>query len=227
MIKKVAARWTACALLPLIATSIACGHSHAPHHGGPLGHRFDDPESWSARWDDPARDEWQRPAEVIEAMAIEPGMALVDLGAGTGYFLPHLAAAAGPDGAVEALDVEAPMVDWLKNRIARDAISGASARLVPFDDPQLPAASVDRVLIVNTWHHIPERPTYGAHLTRALKPGGAVVIVDYALDSPVGPPAEMRLSPESVVADLEAAGLKAAIIPEALPRQYIVVGRLP
>jgi len=156
---------------------------------------------------------------------VKPGMTVVDLGAGTGYFMPHLARAIGKGGKLIALDVEADMVRHLKERAAKEGHANVEARLVPFDDPQLADASVDRILIVNTWHHIPDRNAYCAKLARALEPKGSIWVVDFTMDSDIGPPVEHRLPAETVVAELAAAGLDAKVIPaaaEALDKQYVV-----
>lgn len=200
-------------------------HAQGGHEHGPLVHRFEDAARWAKEFDDPARDAWQRPADVIAAMRITEGQTVADLGAGTGYFLPHLARAVGPRGKVLGLDIEPDMVRYMRERIAREGLVGVEAKVVPLDDPALPAGSVDRVLIVDTWHHIDGRTAYAARLRGALAPGGAVFVVDFTREAKHGPPAQHRLSPEQVVADLTAGGLTASVIEEPLPDQYIVVGR--
>ena len=195
------------------------GHGH--HHGA-HDHDFSDVERWAALFDDPERDAWQRPTEVVELLAIAPGMSVVDLGAGTGYFLPHLAPAVGDSGRVIALDVEPAMVEHMQQRIADNAIPSAEARVVPPDDPQLDPASVDRILVVDTWHHISDRVAYARKLRDALREGGFVLVVDFTLDAPQGPPPEMRLAPEAVAEELRQAGLAPTILGEELPMQYAV-----
>jgi SAM-dependent methyltransferase len=196
---------------------------HSPHAHQ---HDFSDVERYAAMFDSPERDAWQRPREVVALMNIEPGMTLVDLGAGTGYFLPHLAAAA-PDVHVLALDVEPAMVEHMRSRIAEARLDRVEARVSAPDDPGLARGSVDRILVVNTWHHIEARVVYVAKLHAALRPGGTVVIVDFTMEAEDGPPPAMRLTPEQVIGDLEAGGLVADIEEETLPDQYVVVGRLP
>jgi predicted methyltransferase len=217
------------ATLPAVAAlfAAACAPEAAHHHHGPLVHRFESAEQWAKEFDDPARDAWQRPADVIVALRIAPGMTVVDLGAGTGYFLPHLSRDVGPSGKVIALDIEPDMVRYMKVRAAREGLANVASRLVPLDDPQLPAGSVDRVLVVDTWHHIDGRPAYAAKLRAALAPGGAVFVVDFKLDATRGPPPAHRLSPERVAAELAQGGLASEIVPAPLPEQYIVAGRRP
>ncbi len=206
------------------------GHHHGPgeHHGsGPLVHRFDHAEEWAKQFDDPARDAWQKPQDVVNAMALRPGMVVADLGAGTGYFEPWLSRAVGDTGVVLALDVETDMVRYLKERAARERLGNVRPAQVPMDDPALPAAGVDRVLIVDTWHHIPGRVAYAQKLRAGLKPGGQVFIVDFKAEAPHGPPPKHRLTPEQVMQELTAGGLMAKVSATSLPDQYIVEGTRP
>ncbi|MGK3993540.1 class I SAM-dependent methyltransferase [Sorangium sp. So ce1024] len=200
------------------------GHGGHAHGGGPLVHRFERAEDWVAAFEGPERDAWQKPAEVIAAMRLAPGMRVADLGAGTGYFLPHLSRAVGPTGAVVGLDIEADMVRYMTERAARERLANVTARQVSPDDPGLAPGSVDRILVVNTWHHIPDRPAYAAKLKAALRPDGAVVVVDFTDTARHGPPKEHRIAAEAVAAELRAGGLSPQIVAEDLPDQYIVVG---
>lgn len=212
-------------LLLSLAPACRSGGHGAPH--GPLGHRFERAEDHAARWDDPSRDAWQLPSEVLGKMQIEPGMTVADLGAGTGYFMKHLSAAVGPTGRVLALDIEPDMIRYLSERAQREGLTNVGAQLVTPDDPKLAPASVDRLLTVNTWHHIPARGTYAKRLAEALAPGGAVFVVDYTLETEEGPPKKERLPPAQVAEELRQGGLEPEILEEPLPRQYIVVGRKP
>jgi ubiquinone/menaquinone biosynthesis C-methylase UbiE len=197
------------------------GH-HRHHH-----HRFDDAASWSKVFDDPARDAWQKPVAVVSAMAIAPGMIVADVGAGTGYFEPHLSKAVGPSGKVVAIDVEADMVRWTNERAKREGLANVEAKLGAPADPELEPGSIDRVLVVDTWHHVEDRAGYAKKLAAALRPGGTVFIVDFTKESPHGPPAHARLTPEEVSADLRAAGLDPKKVEAGLPHQYMIGASRP
>lgn len=203
------------------------GSGHHGHHGGPapLGHTFEEIARWAERFNDPTRDAWQKPAEVVGLLQLEPGMVVADIGAGTGYFEPHLAGAVGAEGKVLALDIEPGMVEYMTQAPHTKGLSQVEPKLVAVDDPMLPEGAVDRVIVVNTWHHIPERAAYVQKVVAGLKPGGVLVIVDYTMDAEDGPPVAMRLTPEAVAAELTAAGLTVEIAEESLPRQYVVMGR--
>jgi len=189
-----------------------------------MPHRFEDAEQWTKVFDEPGRDAWQKPDEVVGLVAAPPGGVVADLGAGTGYFLGRLARAVGPKGKVIGLDVEPDMVRFMTERAKRDGLSSVEARVVAPDDPRLEPASVDRILVVDTWHHIGGRDRYVPLLARALRAGGALVVVDFTMESRRGPPVRHRIAPEQVVAELTAAGLTATIAAESLPDQYVVRG---
>lgn len=202
----------------------APGHDPGPHHG-PLVHRFEDPARWAKEFDDPKRDAWQKPQEIVARMQLKPGMTVVDLGAGTGYLLSHLARAVAPGGTVLALDVEAGMVKYLTERALREKIEGVKAAVVPLDDPKLTPGSADRVVLLDVWHHVPDRIAYAKKIAAGLKPDGALFIVDFTKESSRGPHKRHRLTPDEVQAELRAAGLRTEVVEETLPDHYIVAGR--
>jgi SAM-dependent methyltransferase len=199
------------------------GHHHNGHHGGP---GFANAKEWAKVFDDPARDEWQRPNEVIAALGLTSNMTVADLGAGTGYFSVRLARAL-PDGAVIATDVEPDMVTHLQQRAAEAGLTNLRAQRATPASAGLAPRSVDRVLIVNVWHHIDDRVSYARDLAASLKPGGRIVVVDYRKDAADGPPPEMRLEPQRIIDEFQAAGLVALQHSTQLPRQYIVEAREP
>jgi cyclopropane fatty-acyl-phospholipid synthase-like methyltransferase len=202
-------------------------HARAHAHGGAFHHRFDDPAKWSKEFDDPARDEWQKPAEVVRLLELSPGMTVVDLGAGTGYFEPHLSRAVGPGGRVLALDVEERMAAWIRDRARREGLANVEARSVRPDDPGLEPSRVHRILVVDTWHHVADREAYAKKLAAALVSGGRVMVVDFTKEASHGPPPQHRLPPEIVAHELETAGLRAKMVDENLPEQYVVVAQKP
>jgi len=204
------------------------GMHHGGHdgHGGPLVHRFEKADDWAKEFDNPERDAWQKPTEVVTAMSILPGMIVADIGAGTGYFEPHLSKAVGATGKVLAVDIEPDMVRYLRERAVKEKLANVTAQQATPGETGLAAGSVDRILIVDTWHHIPDRTAYAQKLRAALKPGGLVIIVDFTLEATKGPPKEHRLPAEKVITELDAAGLSGKAVDESLPEQYIVVANV-
>lgn len=172
-------------------------------------------------FDDPKRDAWQKPQEVIEALKLKRDARVADIGAGTGYFTMRLARAV-PAGKVFAVDLEPDMVKHLAARARHEQLSNVLAVQAAMDDARLPE-KVDLVLMVDTYHHIEDRHRYFAKLKDSLKPGGRVAIIDFTLDSDIGPAPRARVSPERVKGELTAAGYKLADEHSFLENQYFLV----
>jgi len=208
----------------LLVTLILARAASAASDDATTHHPFDDIEHWKAVFDDPARDEWQKPAELVKALAIRPGMAVADLGAGTGYFSRRLSAAVGPDGTVFAVEPEPKLLAYLRERAEREKTANVVPVLASLDDPRLPPRAVDLVLVVDTFHHIDGRIAYFRALQRALRPGGRVAVVDWhKRPLPVGPEPAHKLAREQVVDEMRAAGYALVAEPDVLPYQYVLV----
>ncbi|MCB9619613.1 MAG: class I SAM-dependent methyltransferase [Sandaracinus sp.] len=198
------------------------GRHEGHHHGEGMQHDFSDVARFEAMFDAPGRARWQRPVEVVGLLDLTPGETVADLGAGTGYFEPLLAAAVGPRGRVLALDSEPAMVAHLRERAQAEGLTVVEAREVAVDGPGLEPGSVDAILVVDTWHHLPDRVAYATKLRDALRDGGVLLVVDFTLQTEQGPPVSARIAPDALVEELRAAGLQATLVDETLPDQYVV-----
>jgi len=201
------------------------GHNHDPRRGpGTHGNPADLAE-YLARLEDPARVEWQKPDDVVRALGLAPGMTIGEIGPGPGFFTRRLAAAVGEGGRVLAAEVVPEILAALRERL--QGIANVTPILADPDDPRLPRASCDRILVVNTYHHFPDGPAYLRRLGAALKPGGEIVNVDFEKrETPMGPPVEHRVSREDFLRDAEKAGLVARALELGLPHQYAIALRL-
>lgn len=187
-------------------------------------HSFGDVARWEKVFDDPQRASWQQPATVVQALALAPGMVVADVGAGTGYFERDLSAAVGPRGVVLAVEIEPNLVTHLRARAEREGTANVTPVLGSLNDPRLPAGRIDRVLLVDTYHHISDRIGYFRRLRSALAPGGRVVIVDWEKRADaIGPPLDHRLAREQVVGEMEQAGYRPLDAGASLPHQYVLV----
>ena len=138
----------------------------------------------------------------------------------------HLAAAVGEAGKVIAVDVEQSLVDHMTARATEEGTPQVQARLGAYADPKLAEAEVDLILLVDTYHHIDGRRDYFGRLRAALKPGGRLVIVDWAKgDNPVGPKDDHKIEPEQVQSELIDVGWAPLAAKPAvdLPYQYVVM----
>ncbi len=193
----------------LAATIAATGAAQVQHQHHPPRSA----DEYARILENPSRDAWQKPHEVMEALQLKPAEVIADIGAGSGYFTRRFARHAAK---VFAVDIDAALLEKTKGE-----------KIVPVlathDDPKLPAASVDTIFICDVLHHIEKREAYYAKLAAALKPGGRIVIVDFhKRDLPVGPPVSMKLSEEEVRAELAAAGFRQTARHTFLPHQYFL-----
>ena len=198
---------------PFFAAALiaAAALAQVPHQ-----HHPPSSEEYARILEDPSRDAWQKPHEVVMALELKPAETIADIGAGTGYFARRFALHAGK---VYAVDIDAKLLD-----IARDkAPANLETVLAAPDDPRLPAGSIDTIFFCDVLHHIENRPAYYTKLAAALKKGGRIVVIDfYKKDLPVGPPLEMKLSDGQVIAEFQQAGFAISKRLDILPYQYFL-----
>jgi predicted methyltransferase len=189
-----------------------------------MRHRHGDAQAMIAALEDPARDAYQKPDEVVAALGLRPGEVVADIGAGSGYFTLRFARAVGDTGRVYAVDVSPEMIRHLNRRLRDEGVRNVVTVLSDPDDPLLPDASVDCFVIVDTWHHIEDHEKYLRLMTKMLRPGGRIVQIDFQKrELPVGPPLSMKISRDDLVSEMEKAGFRLESEHTFLPYQYFLV----
>jgi len=125
------------------------------------------------------RDEKQKPRELVEAMSLKPGRVVADVGTGTGYMLPYLSEAVGPQGHVLAEDIFPDFLEKAEKTAKEHKLANVAFIKGSETDPGLPENGVDVVLGLDTYHHwnYPEKMLAALH--RELRDGGRLVIVEY------------------------------------------------
>ena len=193
--------------LTLIAVAQVAHQEHPPRSAG----------EYARVLEDPGRDEWQKPHEVVMALKLRPDEVIADIGAGTGYFSRRFARHAGK---VLAVDIDANLLAIA----AKDAPPNLETVLATPDDPKLAPKSIDTVFFCDVLHHIENRPAYYAKLKSALKPGGRLVVVDFhKRPLPVGPPPAMKVAMEEVQREMKSAGFHETESFGMLSHQYFLV----
>ena len=196
--------------LALALAAAALGQAAHQHHPPASA------EEYARILEDPQRDAWQKPHEVMTALDLKPAETVADIGAGSGYFTRRFALHAGK---VYAVDIDAKLLE----NAMKGAPKNVEAILAAPDDPKLPPASVDTIFFCDVLHHISNRAAYYPKLTTALRPGGRIVIIDfYKKPLPVGPPESMKISEEQMTGELKAAGFRKTKRFELLPYQYFL-----
>jgi ubiquinone/menaquinone biosynthesis C-methylase UbiE len=212
------------ALLCGLFSAAAAGAQTKPMTAEEVHRLHQDSKAYIAMLEDPARDAYQKPHEVLMALKLRAGERIADIGAGAGYFSFRFANHVGTAGRVYAVDINPDMVLHMNRRIRDLGVENVQTVLAPPDDPLLRDHSVDRFFICETWHHIDNHPHYLELMKRMLKPGGQVIVIDFhKRETPVGPPPEMRVSREETVGEFERNGFKVAAEYTFLPYQYFEV----
>jgi ubiquinone/menaquinone biosynthesis C-methylase UbiE len=176
-----------------------------------------------AALNDPARDEYQKPTEVLAALQIDSAEVIADIGAGLGYFSFRLAGLIGRQGHIYAIDTDAQMIRHLAEQISEQRLTNVTPILALPNDPLL-IESVDRFLIVNTWHEIDNHPAYLARIREHLVRNGQVIMIDYfKRELPVGPPTENKIAKMDLIYQMQEAGFELSMEYTFLPYQYFLV----
>lgn len=158
-----------------------------------------------------ARDQWQRPSEVVQALDLKPGDSVADIGCGSGYFSLKLAAAVGPKGRVISEDIRRLPLTFLWIRAVKDGAHNLHVLRGETDDPHLRPDSVNAVLISNAYHEFAAPRKIIDHIRQALRPDGRLVIIDRAPDpllDRAAAPEHHEIASEQVEMELRAANFR-------------------
>ncbi len=176
----------------------------------------------------PDRDEKQKPKELVQAMGLERGMTVADVGTGIGYMLPFLSRAVGRNGHVIGEDIFDDFLAAAKQTAENQKLANVSFVKGTETDPMLPEGQVDQVLVLDAYHHFdyPEKMLAAIH--KSLKPGGKLVIVEYYKTPEAMPNGRamnhIRLNKPDVIKEIEGNHFRLVSEREHVPgSQYMLV----
>ena len=182
------------------------------------------------RLDLPERDQDQKPAQVVDALALKPGMKIADLGAGSGYFTRRFVEAIGDSGKVYVIDIEPQALKYVEESLVHMHRSfEAEFILARPDNPKIPIEAADLIFLFNTYHHLEDRAQYFRNLKPSLTPNGRIAIIDFYHDErsgELGFPKRHLVSREKVLEEMTEAGYRLAKEHTFLPKQYFLEFRL-
>ena len=178
-----------------------------------------------ADWLDRAeRQEEEAPDTALDAIGIQKGSTVADIGAGSGYMTVRLAARVGSSGTVYANDLQAPMLARLQQRLARETITNVKLVHGDVDDPKLPASAIEMALLVDVYHEFSAPQQMLRRIREALQPGGRLVLLEYRKEDPSIPiRTEHKMSVAEARLEVEAEGFTLTRVDEVLPRQHILI----
>ena len=172
------------------------------------------------------REDEEAPSRAIDALDLEPGMIVADIGAGSGYYSSRIAKRIGPAGRVYATDIQQGMIDILERRIKSEGLANVTTVLGAMDDPRLAPASIDLAIMVDVYHELQQPQLFLQRLKPAFKPGGRLVLLEYRKEDPSVPILELhKMSVAEVKQELEAEGFVLDKVIDVLPWQHIIVLR--
>lgn len=169
----------------------------------------------------------ETPEIAVNALDLKPGMVVADVGAGSGYFTVRLARKVGPTGKVYAQDIQPEMLGLLKRRLARDKFTNVEMVLGADNDPKLPPASLDLILMVDVYHEFAYPQRMLRKLREALKSDGRLVLLEYRKEDdwvPIRP--EHKMSVAEAKLEVEDEGFTLERVGKELSRQHILVFRV-
>lgn len=142
---------------------------------------YEDPDykQWVERFEQPGREIYDRRHEIVDATGIKAGMAVADIGAGTGLFSLLFAREVGPGGKVYAVDISQVFVDNIVRRAREQELENVIGVVNTQSSTELPAGTVDVAFLSDTYHHFERPAPMLASIHRALKPGGRLVVIDF------------------------------------------------
>jgi ubiquinone/menaquinone biosynthesis C-methylase UbiE len=147
-------------------------------------------------------------AAFLRSLGVSEGKAVADLGCGPGFFTLPASELVGPTGKVYAVDVQQEMVDDLRARLAQQGIANVAVRRSTELDLAIQQRSVDLALLAFVLHEVDQRSSFLLAAKRLLRDDGRIAVVEWEkTETPVGPPVEVRLAADEVIADATAAGL--------------------
>jgi ubiquinone/menaquinone biosynthesis C-methylase UbiE len=170
------------------------------------------------------RDVEEAPDEALDIIGIKKGWMVADVGAGSGYMTVKLARRVGSTGIVYATDIQPAMIEMLQKRLSAAKLTNVRPILGAIDDPKLPPAAMDLVLMVDVYHELSQPQAMLHRLLESLKPNGRLVLLEYRKEDPSIPiRPEHKMSVAEARLELEAEGFKLNRVDDGLPRQHVLV----
>jgi len=216
-----------CSVLVLLGTVFATAQQIASPGVHPIsGRRYALTMSYlGADWlDRSERVQEEEPDVALDALKLVPGSTVADVGAGSGYMTVRMAKRVGPAGKVYANDIQPQMLNLLRQRLDREKIPNVELVLGTYDDPRLPANSVDLILMVDVYHEFSQPQAMLRRMRESLKTGGRLVLLEYRKEDPSIPiRPDHKMSVAEAKMEIEAEGFTLGSVDGRLPRQHILV----
>lgn len=165
----------------------------------------------------------ENPAKLLKSLKLKPGQVVCDFGCGNGYHTLQLAKRVGPQGQVYAIDIQQQMLDLLDERASPRGLDNIKPVLATAEDPGMPPATFDLVLMVDVYHELSHPPEVLATVRKSLKPEGRLVLVEFREEDPDVPILPLhKMSQAQVLKELPPNGFKLVGQYDRLPWQHVL-----
>ena len=217
------------ALLPallLLGGGVAVAQEKSVNPGINDSYQQPDPGEFKKRFETESREVFANRQKIVAAAKVTPGMAVADVGAGTGLFTRLFAKAVGPEGKVYAVDIARNFLQHIEKTAAEAGIGNVETVLAAADSANLRPGSIDLAFIVDTYHHFEFPQKTMASIHRALRPGGRVVVVDFHRIEGVSSEwvlNHVRAGQEVFRGEIESAGFRLVEEPKFLKENYYMI----
>ena len=176
----------------------------------------------------PEREDEEQPEKMLDALKIQPGDVVADVGAGVGYTSARISKRVGPKGVVLATDIQPQMVKMMRENMKTLKITNVKPILCTATDTKLPDGEVDLILMVDVYHEVPNPAGFLKALRKALKPGGRLVLVEFRAEDPDVPiKPEHKMTTKQARKEVEPQGFAFKEVIDTLPWQHILIFEKP
>ncbi len=213
------------AFVVVLTATAVCAQETNVNPGVNAHYRNPDYQRWVNVFERPGREVFDRRREILEATAVKPGMVVADIGAGTGLFTRMFSPRVAPDGRVIAVDISRTFIDNILRTAAQQGLGNIEGVVNTDRDVALPAGSIDLAFLCDTYHHFEYPQTMLDSIHRALRPGGALVIIDFRRIPGYSSPwvmGHVRAGGEEVRKEVEAAGFRLVEQRDFLKTKYFL-----
>lgn len=184
-----------------------------------------DVTQWVERFEREGREIYDHREAIVAAASLKPGMAMADIGAGTGLFTPYFSRAVGAKGKVYAVDIVPAFLERIHERAVSEGLANVQTVLCTERSVELPPNSIDVAFICDVYHHFEYPQSSLASLHRALRPGGEILLVEFKRipgESSAWILNHVRAGQEVFTAEIEAAGFRQIEERNILKDNYVV-----
>jgi Methylase involved in ubiquinone/menaquinone biosynthesis len=215
-------------LLCWLLAVLALGPLQAEENVAPgINRHYDSPDfaQWRGTFEQPGREVYARRLDILAASRVRPGMAVADIGAGSGLFTLLFAREVGERGRVYAVDIAPEFVAGIAARARAEGHGNVVGVVSEQRTTRLAPNSIDLAFVCDTYHHFEYPQAMLASIHQALRPGGRLIVIDFRREAGFSSPwvmGHVRAGAAQVIDEISAAGFALSEQPSLLRTNYFL-----